>query len=850
MRQNVESIALRGLSHEEARSRLEKEGYNELPSEKPRSIVAILLGVIREPMFLLLLGGGGVYFLVGDRQEALILLSFVFVIMGITFYQERRTEHTLEALRDLSSPRALVIREGEEQRIAGRDVVRGDIVILHEGDRVPADGILLSSSNLSVDESLLTGESVPVRKKVGGNLTEMSRAGGEGTPFVYSSTLVIRGQGVAEIRATGADTEIGKIGKAIRSLESEKTGLQIQTGRFVRNIALVGLFLFLIVVFVYGATRGNWLEGLLAGIALAMAMLPEEFPVVLTVFLVLGAWRISQQQVLTRNASAVETIGAATVLCTDKTGTLTLNRMTVKSLFANGQFYDISNDAGQILPESFHQIVEFSILASQIDPFDPMEKAFKALGEHFLAATEHLHADWMLQKEYPLSEKLLALSRVWRSPNGRDYVIAAKGAPEAIADLCHLSAGQQTALERHISALAERGLRVLAVAKAQFRSAELPAEQHEFAFEFLGLIGLDDPVRPTVQQAVQECYDAGIRVIMITGDYSGTARNVAESVGLVPRDEIITGPELEKIDDLTLQERITRVCIFARTMPEQKLRLVKALKANGEVVAMTGDGVNDAPAIKAADIGVAMGKRGTDVAREASSLVLLDDDFSSIVHAVRLGRRIYDNIKKAMGYILAIHIPIAGVTLLPVLFNWPLILLPIHIAFLELIIDPISSVVFEAEPADPNVMRRAPRDPSVPLFTRLQLSLNVVQGISVLIIVLLIYVGVTAYGLSENQARTMAFVTLVVANLCLVLSKRSWTETFVDSMRRSNRALWYVAGGAIFFLAAAVYLPSLQAIFLFAQISPSATVVSAAAGLSSLIAFEASKMVFRRREHQ
>jgi P-type Ca2+ transporter type 2C len=850
MRQNVESIALRGLSHEEARSRLEKEGYNELPSEKPRSIVAILLGVIREPMFLLLLGGGGVYLLVGDRQEALILLSFVFVIMGITFYQERRTEHTLEALRDLSSPRALVIREGEEQRIAGRDVVRGDIAILHEGDRVPADGILLSSSNLSVDESLLTGESVPVQKKVGGNLTEMSRAGGEGTPFVYSSTLVIRGQGVAEIRATGADTEIGKIGKAIRSLDSEKTGLQIQTGRFVRNIALVGLFLFLIVVFVYGATRGNWLEGLLAGIALAMAMLPEEFPVVLTVFLVLGAWRISQQHVLTRNAPAVETLGAATVLCTDKTGTITLNRMTVKSLFANGQFYDISYDSGYMLPESFHQIVEFSILASQIDPFDPMEKAFKALGEHFLAATEHLHGDWILQKEYPLSEKLLALSRVWRSPNGRDYVIAAKGAPEAIVDLCHLSAKHQTALERHISALAERGLRVLGVAKAQFRPAELPAEQHEFTFEFLGLIGLDDPVRPTVRQAVQECYDAGIRVIMITGDYPGTARIVAESIGLVPHDEIITGPELEKIDDRALQGRIKRVCIFARTMPEQKLRLVKALKANGEVVAMTGDGVNDAPAIKAADIGVAMGKRGTDVAREASSLVLLDDDFSSIVHAVRLGRRIYDNIKKAMGYILAIHIPIAGVTLLPVLFNWPLILLPIHIAFLELIIDPISSVVFEAEPADPNVMRRAPRDPNAPLFTGLQLSVNVVQGISILIIVLLIYVGVIAYGLTENQARTMAFVTLVVANLCLVLSKRSWSETFIHSMRRSNRALWYVAGGAIVFLTAAVYLPSLQAIFLFAPISPSATVVSAAAGLSSLIAFEAAKMVFRRREHQ
>ena len=848
MGQDVGSVALRGLSHEEARSRLEKEGYNELPSEKPRSILAIVLGVVREPMFLLLLAGGAVYLLVGDREEALILLSFVFVIMGITFYQERRTERTLEALRDLSSPRALVIRESEELRIAGREVVCGDIVVLREGDRVPADGTLLSSTNLSIDESLLTGESVPVRKKAGGEVSEMERAGGDGTPFVYSSTLVVRGNGVAEMRATGAETEIGKIGKAIRSLESEKTGLQIQTERLVRDIALVGLLLFLVVVFVYGATRGNWLDGLLAGIALAMAMLPEEFPVVLTVFLVLGAWRISQQQVLTRNAPAVETLGAATVLCTDKTGTLTLNRMTVKTLFANGQLYDVDYDSGHVLPESFHQIVEYSILASQIDPFDPMEKAFTALGEHFLAATEHLHADWMLEREYPLSERLFALSRVWRSPKGRDYVIAAKGAPEAIADLCHFSDVQEVDLARHISTLANKGLRVLAVAEAQFRADKLPTEQHDFAFEFLGLIGLIDPVRPTVQQAVQECYDAGIRVIMITGDYPETARSVAAYIGLAPRDEVITGPELEKIDDRTLKERIKTTCIFARTVPEQKLRLVKALRANGEVVAMTGDGVNDAPAMKAADIGVAMGKRGTDVAREASSLVLLDDDFSSIVHAVRLGRRIYDNIKKAMGYILAIHVPIAGVTLLPVLLNWPLILLPIHIAFLELIIDPASSVVFEAEPADPNVMRRAPRDPREPLFTRRQLSANLLHGVGILILVMLIYVGATTYGQNENQARTMAFTTLVIANLCLILSNRSWTDTFVGSVRRSNRALWYVSAGAVIFLAGALYLPALQGAFLFAPLSGAALIASVFAGLSSLILFEVSKMILRHYE--
>jgi Ca2+-transporting ATPase len=568
------------------------------------------------------------------------------------------------------------------------------------------------------------------------------------------------------------------------------------------------------------------------------------------VFLVLGAWRISQQQVLTRNAPAVETLGAATVLCTDKTGTLTLNRMTVKTLFANGQLNNVDYDSGQVLPESFHQIVEYSILASQIDPFDPMEKAFKALGEHFLAATEHLHADWMLEREYPLSERLLALSRVWRSPSGGDYIIAAKGAPEAIADLCHFSDAQERDLAQHISALANEGLRVLGVAEAQFRPEKLPTEQHDFAFEFLGLIGLIDPVRPRVQQAVQECYDAGIRVIMITGDYPGTARSVAECIGLAPRDEIITGPELEKIDDRSLEERIKTTCIFARTVPEQKLRLVKALKANGEVVAMTGDGVNDAPAMKAADIGVAMGKRGTDVAREASSLVLLDDDFSSIVHAVRLGRRIYDNIKKAMGYILAIHVPIAGVTLLPVLLHWPLILLPIHIAFLELIIDPVSSVVFEAEPADPNVMHRAPRNPLEPLFTRRQLFVSLFRGVSILIIVMLTYVGAAMFGQTADQARTMAFTTLVIANLCLILSNRSWTDPLFQSVRRSNRALWYVLGGTVLFLAGALYVPALQDVFRFSSLSIGATVVCIVAGLSSLLLFEATKIPLRRYEQE
>ena len=422
----VDVSTLSGLSQQEAQARLQQEGYNELPSEKPRSVISILLGVVREPMFLLLLAAGSVYLVIGDAEEGFVLLSFVFVVIGITFYQERRTERTLEALRDLSSPRALVIRSGTEQRIAGREVVRNDIVILREGDRVPADGVLLSSTNLSIDESLLTGESVPVRKKAGGDATNVGRPGGEGTPYVYSGTLVVRGQGIAEIRATGSNTEIGRIGSALRSVDAEKTPLQIQTGKLVRDIALLGLALFIIVVFTYGIVRGNWLEGLLPGIALAMAMLPEEFPVVLTVFLVLGAWRISQQQVLTRRAPAVETLGAATVLCVDKTGTITLNKMSVKTICADGEQYNVDYTARKPLPETFHEIVEFSILASQKDPFDPMEKAFKELGESYLTATEHLHADWTLVREYPLSEHLLALSHVWRSPSEDEYIIAAK----------------------------------------------------------------------------------------------------------------------------------------------------------------------------------------------------------------------------------------------------------------------------------------------------------------------------------------------------------------------------------------------------------------------------------------
>jgi Ca2+-transporting ATPase len=856
---------LRGLTEEEAAERLREDGHNELPSTRRRSILAIALDVAREPMFLMLVACGVLYLILGDLEEASMLLFFVFVVMGITLYQERKTEHALEALRDLTSPRALVIRDGVEKRIAGREVVRGDLLVLKEGDRVPADATLFSSLNLSVDESLLTGESVPVRKMAAatGGPGAVPKPGGDDLPFVFSSTLVVQGQGIAEVRATGMATEIGKIGKALRTVEPEETPLQKETGRLVTRLAIAGLTLCALVVVIYGVTRHDWLHGVLAGITLAMATLPEEFPVVLTIFLALGAWRISQSQVLTRRVPAVETLGSATVLCVDKTGTLTQNRMTVTGLYADGEYVELGGGSAggsrlqsgapatdskhTVIPENLHELVEFGILASQIDPFDPMEKAIRELGERHLAETEHLHGDWTLVHEYPLSRELLSLSRVWTSPDGADFIIAAKGAPEAIIDLCHFDQGKIDQLSPHIAALADRGLRVLGVAKARFEHPALPREQHDFTFEFLGLIGLADPVRPTVKAAIEECYTAGIRVVMITGDYPGTARNIARQVGLSPAESVITGPELDGLSDEALRERVREVNIFSRVVPEQKLRLVEALKADGEIVAMTGDGVNDAPALKSAHIGIAMGGRGTDVARESAALVLLDDDFSSIVRAVRLGRRIFGNIKKAVAYIVAIHVPIAGMSLIPVLFKWPLVLYPVHIVFLELIIDPACSIVFEAEREEADVMRRPPRNPKNPLFDRWTLGASILQGVSVLVIVLAVYLMAGSRHLGENEARALAFTTLIIANLGLILTNRSWSRTILSTLRSPNTALWFVLLGAAVFLGLVLYVPVLRDLFKFDYLHPIDLSLCLVGGGVSILWFEALKLVNRRR---
>jgi Ca2+-transporting ATPase len=820
------------------------DGPNALPGGQRRTWLTIIIGTAREPMFLLLLAAGTLYLVFGELQEGLILFGFVLFTLGLTLYQEGRTERAIEALRDLTSPRTLVIRDGKPQRIAGRAVVRDDLVILAEGDRVPADAVLVSSSTLQVDESLLTGEAVPVSKIVATGQPIPARPGGDNTPFVYSGTLVVAGQGTARVTATGPRSEIGRIGKALGTLESERSPLQKQTARLIRTLALLALGMSLLLVLVHGLLRGDWLQALLAGIALAMAMLPEEYPVVLTVFPALGAWRLSKEQVLTRRVTAIETLGATSVLCVDKTGTLTENRMTVARLYAGGEILSVNAAATDALPETFHALVEFSILSSETDPFDPMEQAFEQLGQHFLENTEHLHRNWTLAHQYCLTPQLRAKSHVWKAVDSDTYVVAAKGAPEAIIDLCHLDAAAQESVAAAVEIMAAEGLRVLAVARTNFAGPDFPAIEHDFDFEFIGLLGLADPLREEIPAAVRQCREAGIRVVMITGDYPATARTIARQAGL-DADKILSGDALAAMSDTELQSRMKTVSVCARIAPEQKLRIVQALKADGEIVAMTGDGVNDAPALKAAHVGIAMGGRGADVAREAAALVLLDDNFASIVRAVRLGRRIFDNLQKSMSYILAVHVPVAGMALLPVLLGWPALLYPMHIAFLELIIDPACSLAFENEPAEVDIMQRPPRDTDAQLFGGATLWLALLQGIGVLGVVLGAYAWADGR-LAETEARAFAFTALVIANLALIFSNRS--RSLLASLRTPNKTLWIVVGVAFALLLLAAYTPWAAGALRFSPLPAHELAAACALGLLSVLWFEGVKWLRRAPE--
>ena len=831
-------VGHKGLSAAEASARLTADGPNELPMASRRSYLRIIGEVLREPMLLLLLLGGVTYLLIGDLTDALILLGFAAFSVVLTVIQESRTEHVLEALRDLSAPRALVIRDGERIRIAGREVVRGDLIVIEQGDRVAADAVLIEATDLQTDESLLTGESLPVGKAAGSadGAEERRRPGGDDQPNLYSGSLVTRGSGIALVMATGALSEIGKIGQSLATVDSEAPRLRIQTTRIVKMCAIGGGSVAGLVVLLYGLLRGGWIEAALAGIAIGMSLLPAEFPVVLTIFLAMGAWRIGQAGVLTRRAAAIETLGSATVLCTDKTGTLTENRMAVAELWVpSGAITAVTE--GSVIPSAFNAVISTSILASAIEPLDPMEIAIHA------AQQVSTRSNARLVHSYGLRPDLLAMTNIWQENDA--FKVAAKGAPEAIADLCHLATAEREKMMAAVDMMAARGIRVLGVAQAEAPHGVWPESPRAFPFSLIGLIGLADPLRPSVVAAVAECRSAGIRVVMITGDYAATARAIALQAGIADGD-VLTGDDLAKLSNAQLAEHLKTVTVFARIMPEQKLRIVQAFKVDGEIVAMTGDGVNDAPSLKSAHIGIAMGKRGTDVAREASAIVLLDDDFGSIVTAIALGRRIYDNIRKAMAFIFAVHVPIAGLALMPLVLGLPLMFGPIHIALLQMVIDPVCALVFEAERKETDIMLRRPRPPLESLFSWRMIAWSVFQGGVAFALLAATSLIATYQNFPEVQVRALTFFCLVASILALILVNRSFSTSLSQALGRGNAALRYVFAAVFGISGVILIVPEIQSLLKFGHVHISDLGIAVALGATVFLVLEAIKPLAKR----
>ncbi|MFA5163287.1 MAG: cation-translocating P-type ATPase [Patescibacteria group bacterium] len=837
---------LRGLSSQEASKRLESEGYNELPTEKKRRLLMIIGDILKEPMILLLLACVTIYLISGDKKESLVLAFSIFIIIFITIYQENKTEKALSALKSLASPRALVWRDGSYLQIAGREVVRGDLIFLKEGDRVPADGVLLWNQGLMVDESLLTGESVPVHKTLGKKDLKMLEPQGENSPFVYSGTMVVSGQALFTVKAIGRQTEMGRIGKILDEVERENTPLQNDLHHLVRYVLVVAIILCLAVIGLNFLAGRGFLPSFLSGLTLAMSILPEEFPVVLAIFLSIGAWHLSHHQILVRKLSMVESLGAVTMLCVDKTGTITMNQMKLESVFLSSadKMIDLSKDRADLPAlaesEAFRLIIKAGSLSSRRDTFDPLEKAIKLVRRQLFH--EDIYKGLELKQDFPLSSDFLVMTNLWQEKGNLSAY--AKGAPEDIFKLSHLKEEELKSYQLIIKKMARSGLRVLGVAHA--KEAQNNGGIHDFKWQFLGLFGFMDPVRPTVAEAIKECYRAGIQVKMITGDYPETARTIAGQIGLANYKTVLSGEDFAQLNDKALARKINESNVFARMMPEHKLKIIDALQAAGHIVAMTGDGVNDGPALKSADIGVSMGARGTDVAREASGIVLLDDHFSSLVSGVKEGRRIFDNLQRAIVYSVAIHLPIAILALVPIILGWPLLFFPVHIMFLELIIDPVCSLVFEAEKPADSLMSRPPRDSHRSLLNRGNLLISFVQGFSIALIVLLVYYFTIRLSWGASETRAAAFSALIFANIFLILVNRSWSESLLTTLFNKNRFLWPIISLALICLFLAVYRPSVASIFSFEPFGFSHWTWIASLALVPALIFEIFKF-FKRK---
>jgi Ca2+-transporting ATPase len=799
-----------GLAQREAARRLKQYGPNIVAARSSRSLVRIARETLREPMFLLLLVAAGLYLVFGDLAEGIFLSAGALLSLALVVVQEARSERALAALNELAEPRARVMRDGALVTIPARELVPGDIVLIAEGGRVPADARLIEGSAIEVDESTLTGEAAACTKVAAG----AGQGGGEtsdtDSAAVFASTLVLRGQALAEVTRTGAATRIGQIGAALHDIQEQPTLVQRDIRQLIGRIGILAGVFCVAVAVTYGLLRHDWFQGALSGLTLAISLIPEEFPMVLVIFMALGAWRMAKHNVLVRRSAVIETLGATTLLCADKTGTITQNHMAVRQVWRAGKAHDLSDE---LLAEP-RAVVEAAQLASAVQPHDPMDVAVHA------AAGPAGGAD--LVRSYPLSPEFLAVVQVWKGPGARGLVYAAKGAPETILNICGPDEMTRERVEKAIHEMASAGMRVLGVATASVEGTT-EVDPRQLGYEFEGLLGFEDPVRADVPAALDRARGAGVEVAMITGDYPATALAAAREAGIDTSAGVLTGAEAELAAD------ISHVRVFARVMPQQKLTLVRCFRDAGHVVAMTGDGVNDAPALAAADVGIAMGQRGTDVAREASDLILLDDRFASVVTGIALGRRIFMNLRRAMTYIAAIHIPVAGLALLPLLLGLPPMLYPMHLVLLELIIDPLCSIVFEAEPSEADAMEKPPRDAREPLFGRTQIVIAAIQGMVLLASVLGFYLWLNRMGAGEGEARAAAFVALVSGHLALapaVLAARS-----PGIQGRHRWMLWLVASGASLLLLLMLAAPELREIMRFSVPSAQELLAAVAVGI-------------------
>jgi len=796
----TKSVEMAGLTSAEAKQLQEKYGRNELTPQKKESLVIKMLHVICEPMFLLLIVAATIYFFLGEPRDGAIMLIFVVGIITIDMVQEMKTDRTLAALKDLSAPHITVIRDGVETDMPSIDLVPGDLMMIFEGIKIPADGFVVRAADLCVDESSLTGETMGVWK-----VTEEQNEQHDDywrKDYCYAGTLVTQGTAVVRVEKIGPETEYGKIGLGVASAPAEDTPLQKQTGKLVKTCAIIAGVLFVLVgIFTWinipdHPFRERIIESILSGVTLAMAMIPEEFPVILTVFLSMGAWRLARQNSLVRKLPSVETLGAVSVLCVDKTGTITMNQMELEETWTAGG--------------SEEELIRIMGMGCETEAYDPMEKAMiRYCEEHGITRDELFGGEFI--SEYAFTNESKMMGHVWRR-DGRPC-IAAKGSPESILSICIMTDEERKAAEQKAEEMSSYGLRVIAVASGSPENDSLvPKELSECRLTFLGLVGLADPPRESVKDDIAVCNAAGIRVVMITGDNGVTASAIAARIGIRGHENIVTGAMIEKMSDDELREAVKNVSIFSRVIPEHKMRIVKAFRENGEIVAMTGDGVNDAPALKYADIGIAMGKRGSEVSREAADLILMDDNFSTIVETVRDGRRIYDNIRKAVGYVFTIHMPIATASLLgPFLGIAPnaLLLLPLHVVLLEVLIDPTCSVVLERQPAEKDIMDRKPRDPAKKILTAGLLIKSITQGLAVFAASFGAYYTLLGAGAAPETARAMGLSIIMIANLFLVQVNSSDHDFAFTSIRRlaRDKIMWMVNIGTIALIGIILYSP-------------------------------------------